>query len=89
VEERRYAEEELKRKGLLEEAKLVATSSNLEEELKIERDWRQNLEKTVENEKDKVADTNAEMEQLRKVHKAHSILCPLVQILQKFCNAVN
>lgn len=70
VEERRFAEEEFKRKGLLEEAKLVATSSGLEEELKIERDWRQNLEKTIENEKDKVADVNAEMEQLRKVPKA-------------------
>jgi hypothetical protein len=77
VEERRNAEEELKRKGLLEEAKLVATSSSLEEELKIERDWRQNLEKTVENEKDKVADVNAEMEQLRKVQKAESTLTSL------------
>lgn len=69
MEERRFVEEEFKRKGLLEEAKLVAASSGLEEELKIERDWRQNLEKTIENEKDKVADVNAEMEQLRKVPK--------------------
>jgi hypothetical protein len=73
AEERRSTEEELKRKGLMEEAKLAAASSGLEEELKLERDWRKSLEQTMENEKNKVADVNAEIEQLKEVQLSQNI----------------
>ncbi|CAB3364853.1 Hypothetical predicted protein [Cloeon dipterum] len=66
VVQRRLAEEENKRKGQMEEAKRVAASSNLEDELRLEREWRLSLERAVEKEKDKFADLDSEMEQLRK-----------------------